>query len=46
MRTNDEDAQEWNVEALLKQPDSVLNYRKRIIATRKANPVLVSVRFR
>ncbi|KAK4047096.1 hypothetical protein OIV83_005659 [Microbotryomycetes sp. JL201] len=41
MRVNVEDAQNWNVERLLSQPDSVINYWRKIIATRKANPVLI-----
>ncbi|KAK4057348.1 hypothetical protein OIO90_001414 [Microbotryomycetes sp. JL221] len=41
MRVNVEDAQHYNVEDLLKQPDSVINYWRRIIKARKANPVLI-----
>ena len=41
MRVNDDFKDGWNVAAQEEDPESVLSYWKKMIAVRKANPVLV-----
>ncbi|KAM0745693.1 glycoside hydrolase family 13 protein [Meredithblackwellia eburnea MCA 4105] len=45
MRVNEDYKEGWNVESQEKDPRSVLNYWRKMISVRKANPVLVHGKF-